>query len=275
MCKDLDLKSDEKNISRTVGYTSRILDSCAYHLLRYFQGTWAFQSLRLSKRLKEGESRPVHGRLDDLESFYHVLFWISLQHAQHGLRPAELYDHITMLFDHAIIDDGKAYTNITKSLHMTSDMTVESAKFKNFPLLNLLLKLSYAFKVLYIAPPRRVKIGPPGKTTQQVGESYQTELANYEEELKFLNSDKGSNWMEVYFEDAIQFPDDEWGDTGFIFNEMANPEALNKRKFTDMTTSALRSNQGGDFLPEPSVKAEADEVTLEHDQPSSSRRRLN
>ena len=37
MCKDLDLKSDEKNIFRTVGYTSRIIHSCSHHLIRYFR----------------------------------------------------------------------------------------------------------------------------------------------------------------------------------------------------------------------------------------------
>ena len=96
MSKDSDLKGDEKNIFRTVGRISCILDSCAYHLFRYFQGTWAFQSLHLSNRRKNDEPKPVHDRLDDLESFYHVLFWVSLQHAQHGLSPADLYDFIPM-----------------------------------------------------------------------------------------------------------------------------------------------------------------------------------
>ena len=92
MSKDFDLEpdSDEKNIFRTVRSISRILDSCAYHLFRYFQGTWAFQSLHLSNRRKKDEPKPVHDRLDDLESFYHVLFWVSLQHSNmHNMGSAQ------------------------------------------------------------------------------------------------------------------------------------------------------------------------------------------
>ena len=179
---------------------------------------------------------------------------------------------------------------------MTSTGTIESANFENLPLLNLLLKLSVAFKVLYIAPPRRGKIGPPGKIAKQTEESYQMELENYNEELKFLNSEKDSRWMEVYFEDAMQFSDDEWGPTGYVLKELELPSANTKRKYSDMTSSNLRYNQGGDFLPEQSAEAEAEEdqdvimnggedyddfyessgeIRAEYNQPSSSRRRFN
>lgn len=68
------------------------------------------------------------------------------------------------------------------------------------------------------------------------------ELEIYNEELKFLNSEKDSHWMEVYFEDAIQFPDDEWGPTGYILKELEFPSSVanTKRKYSDMTSSNLR-----------------------------------
>ena len=68
------------------------------------------------------------------------------------------------------------------------------------------------------------------------------ELEIYNEELKFLNSEKDSHWMEVYFEDAIQFPDDEWGPTGYILKELEFPSsaANTKQKYSDMTSSNLR-----------------------------------
>ena len=181
---------------------------------------------------------------------------------------------------------------------MKSCSMLEDTKFQNPPLLNLLFKLSVAFKVLYIAPPRREKIGPPGKIAKQTEESYQMELENYNEELKFLNSEKDSRWMEVYFDDAMQLPDDEWGPTGYVLKELEFPSATanTKRKYSDMTSSNLRYNQGGDFLPEQSAEAEAEEdqdvimnggedyddfyessgeIRAENNQPSSSRRRFN
>ena len=198
---------------------------------------------------------------------------------------------MTRLFDHALIDGDKVYSNASKDSHMTSTRTIERANFQNSPLLNLLLQLSVAFKVLYIAPPRREKIGPPGKMAKQTEESYQTELENYNEELKFLNSDEDSNWMEVYFEDALRFSNDEWGRTAFKLNEMEYPAITNtKRKYTDMTSSNLRYNQGGDFLPEADEGQDvimnegedyddfyksSGETREENNQASSSRRRLN
>ena len=258
MSKDFDLTSDDKTISRTVGFISHILDSCPYRLFRYFQGTWAFQSLRLSKRPKKNQPQPVHCRLDDLESFYHVLFWVSLQHARHELDPVDLYDELTRLFDHALIDGDNAYSNLSKVSHMTSSMTLETIEFQNPPLLDLLFNLSVAFKVLYIPPPRSKKAVPPGKTAQPAGESYQTELENYKEELRFLNSDEDSNWMEVYFKDALRFSDDEWGPTGYISNEMTSPNVSTKRKFTDMISSNIRYNQGGTFLPSDQADEDQD-----------------
>jgi serine/threonine protein kinase len=251
MSKDLDLISDDKTISRTVGYASRILDSCAYHLFRYFQGTWAFQSLRLSKRPKKNQAQPIHGRLDDLESFYHVLFWVSLQHARHELNPDDLYDILTRLFDHAVIGGDKAYSNFSKRSHMKSDDNIETAGFENRPLLRLLRKLSVAFKVLYIAAPDPDIIDPPAKNVQRTRESYQKELGNYNEELRFLSSDEDPNWMEVYFKQALDSSDDAWGPTEYQLNKITPPVATmnTKRKYTDMRSSDSRYyNQGGTFL---------------------------
>ena len=178
---------------------------------------------------------------------------------------------------------------------MTSTRTIERAEFQNPPLLNLLLKLSVAFKVLYIPPPKSDKIGPPAKKAQRAGESYQTELENYNEELKFMNSDEDPEWMENYFEEALQIPYDAWGPIGYISNEIAPPvaNAKTKRKFSDMISSNTRYSQGGTFLPsDQSADDEDDEDAAEdededddedydeendeeNDQPPLSRRRFD
>ena len=182
---------------------------------------------------------------------------------------------------------------------MTSTVTLETVEIQNPPLLELLLKLSVAFKVLYIQPPKSNKIGPPAKLTQPAGESYQLELENYNEELRFLNSDKDSDWMEVYFKAALRFSDNEWGPAGYISNQIIPPASSTKtkRKFSDMVSSNTRHSQGGTFLPSDQ-SAEEDEVQdttededdeddedydeendekndEEYDQPPASRRRLD
>ena len=178
---------------------------------------------------------------------------------------------------------------------MTSSQMVEKAEFQNSALLELLLKLSDTFKVLYISPPTSVKIQSTFKKAQRAGESYQTELEDYKEELKLLNSDDDPNWMEVYFKASLQFSENEWGPAGYISNQIIPPASSTKtkRKFSDMVSSNTRHSQGGTFLPSDQ-SAEEDEVQdatededdeddedydeendEENDQPRTSRRRLD
>ena len=205
---------------------------------------------------------------------------------------------MTRLFDHALIDGDKVYSNASKDSHMTSTRTIERAKFQNAPLRELLLIISLHFKVLYVSPPTPVKFENAllAEMAQQAGESYQKELENYNKSLNRLNSNENSDWMEKSFEEALRFRDDKWGPTGYIQNEMEFPSAsiATKRKYTDMTSSSLRYNQGGDFLPEQSAETDegqdvimnedvdyedmyesSGETREENNQASSSRRRLN
>ena len=175
---------------------------------------------------------------------------------------------------------------------MTSTITLETVEIQNPPLLELLLKLCDTFKVLYISPPTSVKIQSTFRKTQR--ESYQTELENYKEELKLLNSDDNPNWMEVYFAEALEYPDDKWGPAGYISNEIKPPASSTqtKRKFSEVSFNT-RHSQGGTFSPSDQT-AEEDEVQdatededdeddedydeendEENDQPPMSRRRLD
>jgi hypothetical protein len=84
--------------------------------------------------------------------------------------------------------------------------------------------------------------------------------------------------MEVYFEDALQFPDDGWGPTGYISNEMTPPFAIAN---TDMISSNIRYDQGGTFLLfDQSAEADEGQDATENedeemDQLPSSRRRFD
>jgi hypothetical protein len=140
---------------------------------------------------------------------------------------------------------------------------LEEVAFQNPPLRELLFKLSDTFKFLYIPPPRAINIQiAPLNRIQRAGESNQMELEAYNEVRKFLNSDEDSNWMEVYFKDAI---DDEWGPAGYVSNEIELPSTSSKRKFSDMTSSKIRFNQGGTFTPSvPSSEVdESEDATMD------------
>ena len=239
--------------------------SCFYSLpltaVPYFQGTWAFQSLRLALLPQNNMVQVIHNRLDDLESFYHVLLWVSLQHARHGLNPEALYDKLTRLFDDAIIVHDTAYAGTSKQLHMISDGTLDLIRFQNPPLIKLLRHISMTFVPLYKPPPQRNAFQASTKEDEQY---YQNELRMYEYRKFFLDSKGHSDWMEVAFQKALQLSDDEWGPIEYILNEKKSPvlNSAGKRKYSDMKTSMLQFTQGGIFNPPERIVEEGQYVAM-------------
>jgi hypothetical protein len=140
----------------------------------------------------------IHNRLDDLESFYHVLLWVSLQHARHRLRPEDLYNVLTRLFDDVVFVDDQAYADIGKELHMQSTGILDKIRFQNPPLKRLLHHISITFAPLYNPPPER-DILP----TEEEKEYYQSQLQRYEAKKAFLHSEEHSKWMEVAFQKTL------------------------------------------------------------------------
>ena len=80
MSKGLDLTSDDKIMSLTVGYISCIFSLLCLppvSILSGYLDPFNHFVFPISKRSKKDQAQLVHGRLDDLESFYHLLFWVS------------------------------------------------------------------------------------------------------------------------------------------------------------------------------------------------------
>ena len=170
-------------------YISHILNISLTTCVDNFQGTWAFQSLHLSRWPKNSQAPIVHGRLDDLESFYHVLFWVSLQHAQHRFTPTSLYNHLNRLFDHALIIDNNLYSSFDKDVHMKSTAVLEGVQFENPPLRKLLFEISNAFAPLYKS----------SRVANEISTAYVLPLStrsagnveDHEADIRILNSQTG------------------------------------------------------------------------------------
>lgn len=64
---------------------------------------------------------PVPNREDDLESFWHVLFWIALEHCDHQMDPLAVVQLLGPLFDSKYIDrTGQAEGGDHKRASLTS-----------------------------------------------------------------------------------------------------------------------------------------------------------
>ncbi|THU94115.1 hypothetical protein K435DRAFT_779564 [Dendrothele bispora CBS 962.96] len=65
-------------------------------------GTWQFMSAALLQ-----QERPCHSIQDDLESFFHVFSWISLQYTKNHLSPVDLGEHLYDAYDKAVVDASR------------------------------------------------------------------------------------------------------------------------------------------------------------------------
>ena len=191
-----------------------------------------------------------------------------------------LYHDLTMLFDHALIVDDKHYSSSNKDSHMTSTRTIERAKFQNAPLRKLLFTISRTFAPLYNSLPE-----DDGLPTILLATPSAENVTHHEANIRRLNSREFSNWMELSFIRALEYPDDEWGRVDYILNEKAPPvlDPKAKRLYSDMRSSNLGYSQAGTFPAEVDVDEDAEvsegdkgEGNIEEDyQPPRTRRRVD
>ena len=93
-----DITMQEARVSeRTVGLMSRFLYLV---LIEELQATWQFMSARLL-RIKD-PTKVQHELQDDMESFLHVLCWLSLRYVKHTIAGPDLKHLLTSYFDDAI-----------------------------------------------------------------------------------------------------------------------------------------------------------------------------
>ncbi|KAF9475557.1 hypothetical protein BDN70DRAFT_955323 [Pholiota conissans] len=206
-------------------------------------GTWAFQALEIQQKTIE------HKRYHDLESFYHVLTWLSLKHARHDLPPEILAKMLYTIFDDSVVyADGRSTAAPVRLNHLRFSGTFDDAQFHNRPLNTLLRQLSRTFKVLYATPEE-----PMPDSSEADISLYNTRQKQQQEQLNTLISDTNPTWAEDLFKAAAQKPLEEWGEASWVSHESPSlPRGKRtKRKRSQMMASSLSPTQSSSFPPMP------------------------
>uniref|UniRef100_A0A0W0FD64 Fungal-type protein kinase domain-containing protein n=1 Tax=Moniliophthora roreri TaxID=221103 RepID=A0A0W0FD64_MONRR len=128
---------------------SKPLDSSAPRTLER-TGTWQFMSARLLSH-KPGEVN--HILADDLESFYHVLCWVTLMHGRHELSKEDAENQIARVYDGwngVKASDVKGGSD--KIVDLQKKWMAKQAKLVEGPLRDLVVGLEALLVVRYIEP---------------------------------------------------------------------------------------------------------------------------
>ncbi|KAF8514450.1 hypothetical protein BU17DRAFT_94560 [Hysterangium stoloniferum] len=113
-------------------------------------GTWHFMAARLLHASQDG-TIPKQDRVDDLESFFHVIAWVALRATAHSLPLDELPDFLFRTFDHWYIDNegvsrgGRGKENVLLN-------SFSQVSFGNEPLSHLMDTMARSLAVRYAKP---------------------------------------------------------------------------------------------------------------------------
>ncbi|KAK7041706.1 hypothetical protein VNI00_008995 [Paramarasmius palmivorus] len=126
---------------------SKPLDSTAPRILER-TGTWQFMSAML---LADEPGEVDHMLADDLESFYHVLCWVTLLHGQHGLEDDQVKRQLARVYDswHGV-GAVPATGGEVKKVTLNERWMDKKAKLAPGPFRKLVVELEQTLGVRYI-----------------------------------------------------------------------------------------------------------------------------
>ena len=178
---------------RTVSCPAHTILSCTYHH-NLDQGTWQFMSANLLRH-----PGTVHTLTDDLESFLHVLGWMTLRHV-----PAiDSYGALRRGKDMVMFDEHYREQGHSERGGEDKAQAFEAGRYPSrifqprceTPLLKLVQELSKPFKSLYGDPPTeedRDKVNVPKSQHDQDLEDLSRDIRRYDRDMEQL---KSSSWF--------------------------------------------------------------------------------
>ncbi|TFK67806.1 hypothetical protein BDN72DRAFT_822011 [Pluteus cervinus] len=117
-------------------------------------GTWYF----LAARLMDKDLAPERqDRIDDIESFFHVLVYIATHYTRHQMDPTELFNFVEVYFLQMTIIDGEEYGGMGKTHFFTHRGQRFFQRLQHQPLQDLLRELVEPLAARYDLHPRSNK----------------------------------------------------------------------------------------------------------------------
>ena len=121
LSKDLDASANTSVMEHAVRRNSSFTSFEKYLPYNLSQGTWQFMAIRLLRPVPPGEPPPNPDRLDDEESFYHVLMWMILRYSRHSFPVYELSHMLYEIFEGSFESQGKRYLSSSRMSSLLLD----------------------------------------------------------------------------------------------------------------------------------------------------------
>lgn len=165
-------------------------------------GTWQFTAIRLLREHDNGET-PVAQRVDDVESFLHVLTWMALRYTTHSLTLGDLASILRDNFDASYVTAGRTYITRTRASNLVSGEVLDAAKFANKGILTVLRSLMGTLRHRYKVPELTER-----RPTEDDIKEYEFAVQRQTKALKLL--DKNDAWLPTLLTDHLDDDEIRW-----------------------------------------------------------------
>uniref|UniRef100_A0A0W0FNH0 Fungal-type protein kinase domain-containing protein n=1 Tax=Moniliophthora roreri TaxID=221103 RepID=A0A0W0FNH0_MONRR len=165
-------------------------------------GTWQFMSAKL---LSQPPGTVEHERADDLESFFHVLCWITLIYGPHSLDDEDVEEMLASIYNcWWKREGGKSKGGRGKKAMFADREMAKEAKLEDGPLKDLIVELEEALAVRYSEGPSQKQWKKFEEIKADPVQAAEHVVQEYLDSMKKL---KQSDWMLALFDAAIAQPE--------------------------------------------------------------------
>ncbi|KAG6893413.1 hypothetical protein C0995_000622 [Termitomyces sp. Mi166 len=196
-------------------------------------GTWQFLAIRL---LESDQGEPVvQDRIDDVESFYHLLLWMALRYTAHTLTPWNLTVLLHQNFDASYQDPetGEYSIGSTRPSNMESGYLIKKACFANAGIESVLQGMRRVLCERYTDPKVSFK-----NATDSVAQR-QRELAEVAKEA-YLKRLENPQWLPDFLREVLDNKEIDWeANRGRVNHKLMKPPKFATSNLKRKTESGL------------------------------------
>jgi len=173
---------------------------------------------RLIIEREPGTPPPIPSRDDDLESFWHVLLWVTLRHCDHELLFDRIVASLRDLFDNAYIGGtGQRYGGDSKHSLLTSQSLFVDMKLSNRLLHHIFIATATILAARYPESDEKESENPHLQEPSDLETLLTNRIASIDRTLgrvRYVWDDRRTlqdvQWMEKIFEQALNDPTADW-----------------------------------------------------------------
>ena len=189
----------------------------------------------------------IQNRIDDVESFYHLAFWLALKYTTHKLSSATLTSVLRQNFDALYRDEGgEACIGTARLGDIISGAVASKASFTNKGIRTILRKMRYTLKERYTDPAIDFEDDEKLQDPRKMAEV---------QKAKGLKALEDTKWLPNLLDDILEDPTINWDTNGARVRHVLQKFPRYLQRILKRKTESSLHSEGSRKAPRKSAKS--------------------